>query len=163
MTTSRDARLHWEDMEIGKSITFGNYAVTKDEIFAFAHAYDPQPHHVDEEAASKALTQGLCASGWHSCAMLMRMLYDGLLSKAVSHGGAGIEEVRWLKPVRPGHVLSTRLTCLEKRRMASRPHIGICKVRQEVSNQHGELLMTLDNSLFLGVRDPALPIEAART
>ncbi len=154
--------LHWEDMSVGTSVTHGAYAVTKEEIFEYARAYDPQPHHVDEEAAKRSLVKGLCASGWHSCAMMMRILCDGLLKNSASQGAAGIDEVRWQKPIRPGHVLSVRTTCLEKRRMASRPHVGIWKVRHEVLNQHNELLMTVDNAMFIGLRDPSAPMAEAQ-
>ena len=149
------AKRHWEDIEVGQPLVYGAYPVTKEEIFEFAHAYDPQPHHIDEEAAKLSLVKGLCASGWHSCAMFMRVLCDGLLADSASLGAAGIDEVRWMKPVRPGHVLRARSTCLDKRLMRSRPGVGICRMRHEVLNQHDELLMTMENSFFIAVRDPA--------
>lgn len=147
--------LHWEDVEVGTPRTYGAYTVTKDEIFAFARAYDPQPHHVDEEAAKLSLTKGLCASGWHTCAMFMRILYDGVLKDAASLGAAGIEEVKWLKPVRPGHVLKARSVCVGKRLMTSREGVGIAQMKHEILNQDDELLMTMENAQFLAVRDPA--------
>ena len=148
-------KLHWEDIEVGQPFEYGAYPVTKDEIFAYAHAYDPQPHHIDEAAAMLSLTKGLCASGWHSCAMFMRVLYDGHLKGAASLGAPGIDEVKWLKPVRPGHVLSARSVCTEKRVMSSRPHVGICRMRHEILNQHGEVLMIMENAQLLAVRHPA--------
>lgn len=152
---------HWEDIEVGTTLAYGAYAVTKDEIFEFARAYDPQPHHVDEEAAKLSLVKGLCASGWHSCAIFMRMFYDGVLAEAASLGGPGIDEVKWMKPVRPGHILKARSTCLEKRVMRSRPGVGICKMRHEVLNQHDELLMIMENAVFIAVRDPAAAAAAS--
>lgn len=149
------AKIHWEDLAVGQPTTYGAYEVTKDEIFAYARAYDPQPHHVDEEAAKLSLTKGLCASGWHSCAMFMRIFYDGMLKNAASLGAAGIDEVKWLKPVRPGFVIKLRSTCLEKRLMRSRAGVGIAKMKHDLLNQHDEVLMSIDNSQFMGVRDPA--------
>ena len=148
-------KIHWEDVVVGEPVTYGAYEVTKDEIIAYARAYDPQPHHVDEEAAKLSLTKGLCASGWHSCAMFMRVFYEGMLKNAASMGAAGIEEAKWLKPVRPGFVLSVRSTCLEKRLLRSRPGVGTAKMSHEMLNQHGEVLMAIENSQFMGVRDPA--------
>ncbi len=161
MANEPDRKLHWEDVEVGHSRTYGAYEVTKEEIFEFARAYDPQPHHIDEEAAKLSLVKGLCASGWHSCAMFMRLLYDDVLKDAASLGAAGIEEVKWMKPVRPGHVLKARSVCVEKRLMNSRPGVGICKMRHEILNQHDELLMTMENAQFLAVRDPVAAKAAA--
>jgi acyl dehydratase len=156
MATDARNKRHYEDIVVGAPYEYGGYHVTKDEIFAFAHAYDPQPHHIDEEAAKLSLVKGLCASGWHSCAMFMRMFYDGLLADSASMGGPAIDEVRWKKPVRPGDVLKARSTCVEKRLMRSRPNVGICKMQHEVFNQDDELVMTMENSFFIAVREPAL-------
>lgn len=152
---------HWEDVETGVPESYGAYEVTREEIIAYARAYDPQPHHIDEEAAKRSLVGGLCASGWHSCAMFMRVLYDGVLAKAASLGAPGIEEVRWMKPVRPGHVLSARSVCTAKRVMGSRPNVGIAQMKHEIVNQHGEVLMTVENPQFLAVRDAAKAAAAA--
>jgi acyl dehydratase len=148
-------KLHWEDVEVGKPATYGAYTVTKEDIFEFARAFDPQPHHVDEEAAKLSLVKGLCASGWHSCAMFMRLLWDGQLHRFASLGAAGIDEVKWMKPVRPGFVLKARSVCTSKRIMASRPGVGICQMRHEILNQNDELLMTMENAQFLAVRNSA--------
>lgn len=145
---------HWEDIEVGRTESYGAYPVTREEIFEFARAYDPQPHHIDEEAAKRSLVGGLCASGWHTCAMFMRVLYDGMLSKAASLGAAGIEEAKWMKPVRPGHILSARSTCTAKRVMGSRPNVGIAQMRHEIVEQGGTVLMTMENAQFLAVRAP---------
>ncbi len=155
MATDARSKRHYEDIALGSPYEYGAYPVTKEDIFAFAHEYDPQPHHIDEEAAKLSLVKGLCASGWHSCAMFMRIFYDGMLADAASMGGPAIDEVKWLKPVRPGHVLKARSTCLEKRVMRSRPGVGICKMKHEMLNQDDELLMTMQNSFFIAVRDPA--------
>lgn len=155
MAVDTTSKRHFEDIEVGKPHDYGDYTVTNEEIFEFAHAYDPQPHHIDEEAAKLSLVKGLCASGWHSCAMFMRLFYDGMLSDCASMGGPAIDEVKWMKPVRPGHVLKGRTTCVEKRIMRSRPWVGICKLQHQMFNQDGELLMTLENSVFIRVRNPA--------
>jgi acyl dehydratase len=150
---ARDKR-HYEDIVVGAPFEYGAYEVTKEEIFAFAHAYDPQPHHIDEEAAKLSLVKGLCASGWHSCAMFMRMFYDGVLADSASMGGPAIDEVKWKKPIRPGHVLKARSTCVEKRVMRSRPNVGICRMQHEVLNQDDESVMTMENAFFIAVRHP---------
>ena len=155
MTTAVSTKRYWEDIEVGRPLAYGAYPVTKTEIFEYAREYDPQPHHVDEEAAMLSLTKGLCASGWHTCAIFMRMLYDGMLADCAALGASGIDEVKWMKPVRPGHVLKARSTCLEKRLMRSRTGVGICKMHHEIFNQDDELLMIMENSFFIAVRDPA--------
>ena len=94
--------LYHEDIEVGTPLMLGGTTVTKDAIIAFAQAYDPQPIHLDEEAAKHSLVGGLCASGYHTCALMMRMVVDGFLGRAASQGSPGVDEVRWLKPVRPG-------------------------------------------------------------
>lgn len=156
MPQSHATQRHFEDIEVGKPYAYGAYPVTKEEIVAFASTYDPQPHHIDEEAAKLSLVKGLCASGWHSSAIFMRMFYDGMLKDAAALGGASIDEVKWMKPVRPGHVLKARSTCVEKRPMRSRPGVGICKMRHEILNQDNELLMTMENSFFIRIREAAV-------
>jgi acyl dehydratase len=155
MAADARTKRHYEDIVVGAPFEYGAYPVTKEEIFAFAHAYDPQPHHIDEEAAKLSLVKGLCASGWHSCAIFMRMFYDGVLADSASMGGPAIDEVKWMKPGRPGHVLKARSTCIDKRVMRSRPGVGICKMKHEIFNQSDELVMTMENSFFIAVRSPA--------
>lgn len=158
MTAEATSKRHYEDIAVGAPLEYGAYPVTKEEIFEFAHAYDPQPHHIDEEAAKLSLVKGLCASGWHSCAMFMRMFYDGVLANAASMGGPAIDEVKWMKPVRPGHVLKARSTCVGKRLMRSRPGVGICRMEHQIYNQDDELVMTMENAFFIAVRDPATAV-----
>jgi acyl dehydratase len=155
MSEGNRGKRHYEDIEVGDPLTYGAYEVTKDEIFEFARAYDPQPHHIDEEAAKLSLVKGLCASGWHTCAIFMRMLADGMLADCAALGASAIDEVKWMKPVRPGHVLKARSTCLGKRLMRSRQGVGICSMKHEILNQEDELLMIMANSFFIAVRDPA--------
>ncbi len=105
---------------------------------AFGRAWDPQPLHVDEEAAKKTLVGGLCASGWHTCTMMMRLVADGVLNKVASLGSPSVDEGRWMVPVRPDDVVTCKYTILEKRDLASRPDVGISKVLVELINQKGE-------------------------
>src|SRR5215469_11394937 len=97
--------LHFEDFRAGQTFAFGRYEVTKEEIVEFAREFDPQPHHLDEEAAKRSILGGLAASGWHTCAMTMRMFADMLVPIAAAQGGVGSPEGRWMRPVRPGDVL----------------------------------------------------------
>jgi acyl dehydratase len=131
-------KLHHEDLEIGKGYECGAKTVGKDEIMAFGRAYDPQPLHVDEEAAKKTLVGGLCASGWHTCTMMMRLVADGMLNNVASLGSPAVDEGRWMVPVRPGDVVRARYTIEEKRNLASRPDVGVSKVLVELFNQKGE-------------------------
>ena len=149
--------LHWEDVTVGETVAFGRKHVTKEEIVAFAGAFDPQPLHLDERAAKESMVGRLCASGWHSCAMLMRMLADNVLAKAAGLGSPGLEEVRWLKPVFPGDELTARYTCTSKRALKSRPGVGLCQMLFEVLNQNGELVMTWDAAQLLRMRGPEAP------
>jgi acyl dehydratase len=126
--------LHFEDFPVGQVYEFGNYLVTVQEIISFAREFDPQPFHIDEEAAKASLFGGLCASGWHVCAIIMRMMVDGYYGRTASMGSTGIDEVKWLKPVRPGDRLSCRRTTLEARVSAKRPEMGIVKMRFEIFN-----------------------------
>ena len=137
-------RIYFEDLVPGTVITHGPRIVTREEIIAFASEFDPQPMHLDEEAAKKTMLGGLSASGWHTCAIMMRLIYDGFLVNAASMGAPGIDEVKWLKPVRPGDGLSVRLTALSKREPKTRPDMGFVQFRCEVLNQHGEIVLEAD-------------------
>jgi acyl dehydratase len=146
--------VHWEDVAVGETVAFGRYEVTKEEIIAYAQAFDPQPFHLDEEAARSYAVGRLCASGWHTCAMMMRMLAEDLLSKAAALGSPGLEECRWLKPVFPGDVITGRMTCQSKRVLGSRPNVGLCQMAFEALNQNGDVVMTWTAAQFLRVRNP---------
>lgn len=137
-------KYYWEDLFVGRVIEFGPREVSRDEIIDFARRYDPQPFHTDEEAARHSIYGGLIASGWHTCAMLMRMLYDGVLAYSASLGSPGVDAVRWLKPVRPGDMLHARMTIVEARPSSSKPDRGTIKSKWEVFNQRDELVMTME-------------------
>jgi acyl dehydratase len=154
MTASEHDKVHLEEIEVGRTIPFGRLTVTKDEIVAFARAYDPQPIHLDEEAARRSIVGGLCASGFHSCALQMRLLADGLLNSWTSLGSPGIDEVKWIKPVRPGDALTSRYTCTEKRALGSRPEVGLAKITFEMLNGAGEVVQTWFSNQLVKVRNP---------
>ena len=151
-------RLYWEDFPVGSVREFGHMAVTRDAIIDFARQFDPQPFHVDEERAKQSLFGSLIASGWHTCAMAMRMMCDGYLLESASLGSPGIENLKWLKPVLPGDTLSMRLEVLEARPMASKPHIGLVRSRSEVLNQRGDVVLSFEGWGMFGRR----PAQGAR-
>ena len=148
------ARICYEDFEVGGVRSYGPRLVTREEIIEFASEFDPQPMHLDEEAANKSMLKGLSGSGWHTCAIMMRMIYDGFLHESSSLGAPGVDEVRWIRPLRPNDELTIKLTCLEKREMKSRPHIGIVRHDLEMTNAKGEVVMTSSYSGFFGKRNP---------
>jgi acyl dehydratase len=153
-------KLHHEDLAVGKPYAFGQKLVTEEEIVAFGRAYDPQPMHTDPEAAKATPVGGLCASGWHTCAIMMRMVADGILGRVASLGSPGVDEVRWKRPVRPGDTLSVRYTVQEKRVLASRPDVGIAKVLVEAVDASGAVPATWLTNQLTRVRHPA-PAPAA--
>jgi acyl dehydratase len=156
----RHGLLHFEDVIVGQRVPFGRKQVTKEEIVAFARAYDPQLIHLDEEVAKRSIVGGLCASGFHSCAILMRMLADEVLNKATSLGSPGMDEVKWLKPVRPDDLLTARYTCTGKRVLGSRPHVGLAAVTFEMLNQAGDVVMVWMSNQLLAVRHPGAEVAA---
>jgi len=137
-------RYFWEDFPAGLVRDIGSFAVTREAVLAFAHEFDPQPFHTDDEAAQASLFGGLCASGWHTCAMAMRLMCDSYLLEAASLGSPGIENLRWLKPVFPGDTLGGTMTVLEARTMASKPHVGLVRSAWDLRNQHGETVLTME-------------------
>ena len=135
---------YFEDIDVGSTSRFGNYAVTRDEVVAFAEKYDPQPFHLSEEAAAATYFGRLSASGWHSCAMTMAMLVANMEKHAQAGlGSPGLDELKWLKPVYPGDTLRCETEVLEKRRSAKRPGMGIYKSRVTVYNQDDVAVLTM--------------------
>ena len=131
MTAPRTPTLFWEDFAPGSVREFGGLTVQRDDVIRFASEFDPQPFHLDEEAARHSLFGGLAASGWHTCAMVMRMMCDAYLLDAASLGSPGIDNLRWLKPLYPGDVLHVRMSVQEARPMNSRPHVGLVRSQWE--------------------------------
>jgi acyl dehydratase len=143
----------FEDYIVGASYEFGSIAVDEDEVIAFARRYDPQPIHTDPEAARQSPFGGLIASGWHSASLMMRLFVDNYLSPASSLVSPGIDELRWLKPVRPGDTLSVRVTILDATRSRSKPDRGIVRAAVEVFNQHGEVVMSVKAANLMRCRE----------
>ena len=131
--------LHFEDFHLGQTFAFGHYEVTKDETVEFAQQFDPQPHHLDEEAGKKTILGGLSASGWHVCSMVMRMMVDGLVCRMANRGGVGAREGRWMKPVRPGDVLRLEVEVAELKEPKSLPDVGLVTFDARVFNQREQV------------------------
>lgn len=145
--------LHYEDIEVGRVERFGNKLVDRDEVVDFASKFDPQPFHLDDEAAAKTYFGRLSASGWHTASMVMRMMVDHMTErKQAGLGSPGIDELRWLKPVYPGDTLRCETEVLEKRQSASRPYMGIFKSKLTVFNQDDEPVMTMRSNGLIRVR-----------
>jgi acyl dehydratase len=134
--------LYLEDYAPGSVYRFGSILVEEKDIVEYAKRYDPQVFHVDPEAAKRTSFGGLVASGWHTAALAMRLLVDHWLSRMANLGSPGVDDLRWLKPVRPGDILSVRLTIMEARRSQSKPDRGIVRGLIEILNQSGEVVAT---------------------
>ena len=143
---------YFEDFAVGQVVELGSRTVTEEEIVAFAREFDPQPFHVDPEAARESVFGGLIASGWHTGAVWMRLYVDSLLGGTASMGSPGIEELRWLAPVRPGDTLTGRLTVLETTPSAKRPDRGTVRIRGELENQDGVVVLRMTSRGHFGRR-----------
>ena len=146
-------KLHWEDFQPGAVAVYGPRLVTREEIVAFAAEFDPQPMHLDEAAASATMLGGLGASGWHTCCLLMRIIADGFILDSSSTGAPGIEELRWLKPLRPGTQIRVRATVLDTRASNSRPEMGFVRFHYEVLDDQDAVLTTMVCSTMLVRRE----------
>jgi acyl dehydratase len=147
-------KLFWEDFTPGRVMEYGPRRVTREEILDFAAEFDPQPFHLDEVAARASMLGGLCASGWHSCCILMRMMADGFVLNSSSMGAPGVDEVLWLAPIRPGDDLTLRATVLSTRASGSRPELGFANVQLELYNAVGTRVISLKAPLMFGRRTP---------
>ncbi len=145
---------HFEDFAVGTVFEAGSVTVSTAEIVEFATRYDPQPFHVDAEAAQASIYGGLIASGWHTAALMMRLFVDSIAADTAALGSPGVDELRWLLPVRPGDTLSVRMTVVEARVSQSKPDRGLVRGRFEVTNQDGGLAMSLTALMFV-LRRPA--------
>ena len=142
----------FEDFPVGATRALGPYTVDHDAVIAFAREFDPQPMHLDETAGEAGMLGGLSASGWHSCAMMMRMMAEGFLLESSSQGSPGVDYVKWKQAVRPGDVLSGTMTVREARISASRPTLGITKLYNDIVNQNGESVLETEYTLLLLTR-----------
>jgi acyl dehydratase len=141
---------YFEDFEIGKTIELGSRSVTEEEIIDFAKQFDPQPFHVNKEAAAQSIYGGIIASGWHTCGLIMRAMVDGYLGEAASMGSPGVDEIRWIKPVRGDDTLTVTATILDVRASTSKPDRGVVTTMWSAKNQHGELVATIKGmAMFL--------------
>lgn len=145
-----DKRWAYEDFKVGASLLLGSKLVTAEEIVEFASEFDPQPMHLDEEAGKASILGGLSASGWHTCAMFMRMICDAYLLDSTSQGAPGVDHVKWRKPVLAGDTLTGRSTVTARRLSQSRPALGFVTFRFELFNQNGETVFDMQNTgMFL--------------
>jgi acyl dehydratase len=154
-------KIYWEDLLPGSTRELGSVSPTAEEIRAFATQFDPQPFHIDEEAAKRSIFGGLCASGWHTCAMAMRLMVDNFLSESSSLGSPGLESLKWLKPVFPGDTLSLRSTILESRPMTSRADVGLVRTAWDMFNQHGDKVLHMEGYGMFRRRHPGAATTAA--
>jgi acyl dehydratase len=146
-------RFAFEDFIPGTTEILGPVTVSKEDILAFAREYDPQPFHVDEIAAKESFVGTLIGSGWHTACINMRLVAEEKILDSTSMGSPGIDELKWLKPVRPGDTLRSRMTIVDSRPSKSRPAIGLVRFRFELVNQADEVVMTQANSIMFGRKD----------
>jgi len=151
---------YFEDYVVGAIYEFGEMAVSEADIVEFARRYDPQPFHVDAEAAAASPFGGLIASGWHTAALMMRLLVDNYVSSVAGLASPGVDELRWVRPVRPGDRLRLRVEVLEARRSVSKPDRGILRSALTVLNQADETVMTVRSLGMLRCRTPARQQDA---
>jgi len=144
--------LYLEDFREGQTFDLGEETVREQEILDFARRFDAQPFHVDSEAAKKSIYGGLIASGWHTSSIIMGLLVRGLIHDVASMGAGGIDELRWLKPVRPGDRLRGRLTVLGWRPSSKHADRGLLHCLGEMFNQHGERVLSIRWSAMIGRR-----------
>ena len=145
----------YEDLVEGAAFPLGTKLVTAEEIIEFASEFDAQPMHLDAAAGKASILGGLSASGWHTCAMFMRLICDGLLLDSTSQGSPGIDHVKWKKPILAGDRLTGILTVVAKRQSKSRPQLGLVSMRSELFNQRGESVFELENTGMFLTREAA--------
>jgi acyl dehydratase len=156
----QDDRFYFEDVVVGQVNRYGRYEVTREEVIEFASSYDPQPFHLDDDAAAGTHFGKLSASGWHTAAMVMRMMVDNFHAiKQAGLGSPGVDKLQWPKPVFPGDILRCEAITKSKRRSKSRPDMGLLDGRVEAYNQNDELVLVMESIGLIEVRDPSAPIE----
>jgi acyl dehydratase len=147
--------LTFEDFPVGRLGIYGPRHVSRDEILAFAAEFDPQPMHLDEEAAKHTMLQGLSGSGWHLCSLMMRMMFDGFIGRTASLGSPGVNELRWLAPLRPGDDLTLDVDVTEARVSRSRPETGIVTFKAVARNASGQALCEMVSPIIVSRREAA--------
>jgi acyl dehydratase len=154
-------RYYWEDLAPGSVRELGSVTPSAEEIKEFAEQFDPQPFHLDELAGRRSIFGNLCASGWHTCSLAMRLTVENFLNESSSMGSPGLESLRWLKPVYPGDTLTLRHTILESRGMRTRPDIGLVRSAWEMFNQNEEKVLHMEGYGMFRRRHPATAQELA--
>jgi acyl dehydratase len=148
------ADLFFEDFIVGEVKTFGSYEFTREEILSFAREFDPQPMHLDDTAGGASLLGGLAASGWHICAVMMRLICEGFLERSAGMGSPGVKENKWKAPVFPGDVLTLRRTVLESRTSKTRPEMGLITFRFELLKADTSIALEAVLVIMMGRRNP---------
>ena len=139
-----DITYFWEDMAVGQVRDLGTISPSREDIIAFASQFDPQPFHLDDAAGAASVFGGLCASGWHTCSMAMRLMVTNFLKDTSSMGSPGLESIQWKKPVFPGDSLRLQTTVLETKPMGRRPDVGMTRNLWEMFNQHGDQVLRME-------------------
>jgi acyl dehydratase len=155
-------KYYWEDLVTGSVRHLGSVTPSVEDIKEFAEQFDPQPFHIDEAAGRNSIFGSLCASGWHTCAMAMRLTVDNFLRESSSMGSPGLENLRWLKPVYPGDTIRLQHTITEARPLRSRLDTGLVRSVWEMFNQNGEKVLHMEGYGMFGRRHPATAEEIAR-
>ncbi len=151
-------KLYFEDFKPGPLGTFGPHHVSREDIIAFATEFDPQPMHLDDEAANRSMLKGLSGSGWHMCSLLMRICWDGFIHRIASAGAPGVDEVKWVSPLRPGDDLSVDVEVVGTRESGSRGDVGFVTLMNHMRNASGTTLMTLQLPIMVMRRVPAVKV-----
>ena len=146
--------IYWEDLEPCSTMELGSVTPTAHEIMHFARQFDPQPFHLDEAAGRASIFGGLCASGWHTCSLAMRLMVDNFLCRAASMGSPGLATLKWLKPVYPGDTLSLRHTIVESRPLRKRADVGLVQTVWEMFNQDGDKVLHMEGYGMFQRRTP---------
>ena len=144
----------YEDFDIGSAVTLSAHTFTREEIVEFATRYDPQPFHLSDAAGEASHFGGLVASGWNTCSAMMGILVRDMVGDSTSMGSPGLDNIRWIKPVRVGDTVRLTVRVLDKRVSKSKPDRGIVQTRWEAHNQRGELVLTVDSAALFGLRNP---------
>ena len=147
----------WEDMAVGQVRDLGTISPSREDIIAFASQFDPQPFHLDAAAGAASVFGGLCASGWHTCSMAMRLMVTNFLQQTSSLGSPGLENIQWKKPVYPNDTLRLQTTVLETKPMGRRPDVGMTRNLWEMFNQHGDKVLHMEGWGMFRRRHPSTP------
>ena len=155
-------KYYWEDLAVGSVRDLGTVTLSAEEIKDFASRFDPQPFHVDEAAGRRSIFGNLCASGWHTAALAMKLTVENFLNESASMGSPGVENLRWLKPVYPGDTLRLQQTVVESRALRTRPDTGLVRSVWDMFNQNGEQVLRMEGYGMFRRRQPATAEEIAR-